>query len=219
MTQPRQTIARTAYALHCKGWDDDRIAEHLAVHRRTVIKAIEQTRARVDRMLLAQALELRATQHATLNMLLSEVWEQWDASKKPHVRARKVTDTHTKHRRHADGTATPILESKTSEEQLQETDHGDAQLAMVLVRILENIRSLHGMDAPLKIAPTTPDGRPLLPEMSPQERYRRIEAMRVLAEHPDTFTPLPAPPLPPGGLDELAASFFSKPSAEEPGQS
>jgi hypothetical protein len=87
---------------------------------------------------------------------------------------------------------------------------------MVLVKILADIRSLHGLDAPLKIAPTTPDGRPLLPEMSAQERYRRIEAMRVLAEHAD-FTPLPPPMMPPGGLDELAASFSRQSETETPG--
>ncbi len=97
-----------------------------------------------------------------------KLWNGWDRSQQPaEVLIVKVKESPGKAGKGKDEKA-PLAEKRTESMKRSEGQAGDPHFIDSLSRIAEGERKMWGLDAPVKIAPTTPDG---------QESYPPLEAL------------------------------------------
>jgi predicted transcriptional regulator len=151
----RQEVAR----LSLRGWVQVEIAQHLGVTQGTVsndLKAIRQQwrQSAVRDFDLAREEMLRS-----IETIKREAWDAWERSKKPQQEAT------------VEGEAPRQKTRKRIRNQ-----NGDPRYLEIILRCGADQRAILGLDAPTKIAPTTPDGKPLSFEQ------RQIHINAILAE-------------------------------------
>jgi len=127
--------------LHLRGWSQTSIAQELSVAQSTIshdLKAIhrEWRKAAVRDFDLAREIELRKLQR-----LEREAWVAWEKSQKP---AQEATVS-------SDGT-----NQRTIKKVAEQT--GDVRYLEIVHKCVASRRALLGLDAPVKVAPTSPDG-------------------------------------------------------------
>lgn len=128
--------------LYVQGWTQARIAQEFGVTQATIstdVKSLhEQWRASGVRDFdLARSIELEK-----LNLMEREAWEAWKRSSEPSE-STKVTSTGENNKR----------AEKTVKQRV-----GDPRFLEQLHKCMATRRALLGLDAPTKIAPTSPDG-------------------------------------------------------------
>jgi predicted transcriptional regulator len=133
----RQAVAD----LYLQGWTQTAIAKQLGAAQSTVsadLKAIEaQWRESAVRDFdIVRGVELRK-----LERIEREAWEAWERTKKPAQSAVMTTDGEQQ------------KTQKTVKEQ-----HGDPRFLEAIQRCIASRRALLGLDAPVRVAPTSPDG-------------------------------------------------------------
>ena len=148
--------------LYVRGFSQTAIAHELGVAQSTVsldLKAIEKE---WKASTLRDFDTLRAVELRKLDRLEREAWEAWQKSQEP-AEVTKVTD-------HGNG--------KKAEKTVKQRV-GDARFLEQIHKCLAARRALLGLDAPTRIAPTSPDG---------QEAYGShvmAELMRLAEQHRD----------------------------------
>jgi hypothetical protein len=138
--QRRQEVAHR----YVRGQSQTEIALELGVTQGTIstdLKAIRQQwrESAVRDFDLAREEQLRGIDAVQL-----EAWQAWDRSKKPHQEA--------------------TVEGEGQKQKTRKrvrNQNGDPRYLEVVLRCIHGRRTLLGLDAPTKIAPTTPDGKPL----------------------------------------------------------
>jgi len=145
--------------LYLKGWPQTTIAEHLGIGQATVSRDINATHDEWVRSRIQDMDRLKAIELANNNELKREAWAGWERSQQP-AESTKVT---------SDGT------DKKAEKIVQNRD-GDPRFLEVIHKCGIARRDMLGLDAPKRIAPTTPDGQPLSPEQ------RKTHIMAIIVE-------------------------------------
>lgn len=147
---PQREVTRErelrAWKLRQQLWTHERIAADLGVERSTVTKMLMRTSQRYLDSVQGEVAALKGEQLTQLEHIADEAMQAWRASKQPRKEARKVTRKQSKR---GDEEAT----SAQTKEQ-----NGDWHHLEMARGALGDIRKLMGLDAPTKIAPTTPDG-------------------------------------------------------------
>ena len=145
-----------AWQLRQQGCTHQRIAGDLGVDRSTVTAML----ARIDRRALAQlnaAVELlKVEQTEILRDVVYEARQAWEKSKSPAV-AKKVTKTKKPGDDKGEGDADADVTAQES--MTQEVQCGDVAYLAQVRAALADIRKVWGLDAPVKNANTTPDGK------------------------------------------------------------
>ena len=144
--------------LHCTTQHD--IAHQLRISQTTVssdLKAVHKQwrESTVHDLDAAKQLELRR-----LDLLERQAWQAWQRSQQPLEETRVQTDSSNK---------------KRAEKSVKQV-HGDPRYLEVILKCSASRRALMGLDAPAKIAPTTPDGKPLSFDQ------RKIHIQAILTE-------------------------------------
>lgn len=145
--------------LYVKGSTQSQIARELGVSQSTVsvdLKAIrrEWRDSRIRDFDEAVSIELKKLDH-----LEREAWSGWERSQQP-AESTKVTQ---------DG-------SGKKAEKIVKQQQGDPRFLEQVHRCIVSRRTLLGLDAPTRIAPTSPDGR------EPYHTYVMAELMRLAEE-------------------------------------
>jgi hypothetical protein len=133
--------------LHVQGWSQCSIAEHLAVRQSTICEDLRHISKAWRESSIRDFDAARDLEIQKLNRIEREAWDAWERSKQP---AKMAT---------VDG---PNGSSKTK--RTVRDQYGDPRFLEVIEHCVAARRELLGLDAPTKIAPTTPDGRPLTNE-------------------------------------------------------
>jgi Putative ATPase subunit of terminase (gpP-like) len=139
----KMVIARRrqqAADLYLKGWTQTAIAEHLGVRQKTVCTDLQVVRGEWRGSMIRDFDLLREEELKKLAVLEQEAWAAWERSQKPAQEARVKDGDQSK--------ATKTMKTRT----------GDPRFLEVILRCNANRRALLGLDAPVKVAPTSPDG-------------------------------------------------------------
>ena len=148
----RQQVAE----LILEGWTQAAIAEHLKLTQAAISKDLKQIRIAWHESSIRDFDELRSLELAKLELIEREAWAAWRRSQQP---AQTAT---------VDGQPGSQKSKRTVRHQ-----YGDPRFLQVTLEAIEARRQMLGLDAPTKIAPTTPDGQPLTNE----QRSVLIEAL------------------------------------------
>ncbi len=141
--------------LYLQGWTQVAIGEHLGVAQPTICDDLKHIRhewreSTIRDFDAARDLELRK-----LDRVEREAWAAWERSQKP-IQSAVVN---------GDGAGQPARKSMKSR-------HGDLRALEIILKCGTSRRAMLGLDAPVQIAPVTPDG---------QEPYRlAVESMSVI---------------------------------------
>jgi|GEM_PF-1004466 hypothetical protein len=127
--------------LHLRGWSQVSISQELSVAQSTIshdLKTIhrEWRKAAVRDFDLAREIELRK-----LHRLEREAWAAWEKSQKPSQEATISSDGTTQ---------------RTVKRVAEQT--GDVRYLEIVHKCVASRRALLGLDAPVKVAPVSPDG-------------------------------------------------------------
>src|SRR5712692_5967519 len=150
----RQREAR-AWDLALKGKTERSIAVELAkaglgtVSAPAVHQMLERVEKRILEELKGKTDHQKSRQTAALWKLYDEAMEAWERSKKPQ---KQMVSKHGPG--NDDGRPGSVVESTST---IREND-GDPRYLAEARQILQDIRKIWGLDAPQKIAPTSPDG-------------------------------------------------------------
>jgi Putative ATPase subunit of terminase (gpP-like) len=139
----KMVIARRrqqAADLYLKGWTQTAIAEHLGVRQKTVCTDLQVVRGEWRGSMIRDFDLLREEELKKLAVLEQEAWAAWERSQKPAQEARVKDGDQSK--------ATKTMKTRT----------GDPRFLEVILRCNVSRRLLLGLDAPVKVAPTSPDG-------------------------------------------------------------
>jgi hypothetical protein len=128
--------------LYLQGFVQTAIAEKLGISQSTVcfdLKAVHKgwRESAIRDFDAARDLELKK-----LERIEREAWAAWERSQKP-IQSATVN---------GDGAGPPNRKAMRSQ-------HGDARFLAIILKCSEERRAMLGLDAPLKIAPVTPDGQ------------------------------------------------------------
>lgn len=137
-----------AWQLRCQGWTTYRIAAEIGITQSAVWKMLRRVEQRVLAGLKDSVVRMKATQTAQLENLLDEALQAWEKSKEP---AQSVTKR----------TVTGQGDNPTVEETVTQQMKGQCGNPTFLAEardVLADLRKVWGIDAPTKVAPTTPDG-------------------------------------------------------------
>jgi predicted transcriptional regulator len=127
--------------LYIQGCYQADIAQQLGVSQPTVSNDIKAIQKEWRASAIRDFDILRERELQKLDRLEREAWEAWERSQKPAQEATMSTD----------GTAQKTVK-KVSEQS------GDARYLEVVHKCIASRRALLGIDAPVKVAPTSPDG-------------------------------------------------------------
>jgi hypothetical protein len=152
IAQRRQQVAE----LTLDGWTQSAIAAQLGLTQAAISKDLKQIRLAWRESSIRDFDELRSQELAKLDRIEREAWAAWRRSQEP---AQTAT---------VDGTAGSQKAKRTVRHQ-----YGDPRFLQVTLDAIEARRQMLGLDAPTKVAPTTPDGQPLTNE----QRSVLIEAL------------------------------------------
>lgn len=153
------------------------IAKDLGVERSTVSKMLKRVSDREMKKLGDQVQALKFQQVAQLEGIASEAFRSWEASKKT-----KATVSKTQKPRMTDGEGQgqgPGDMELTAQTTRAEGQTGNVAYLNTAMEALKQIRVILGLDAPLLVASTTPDGKAAPNDDSPQSLSR--SAIRIAA--------------------------------------
>ncbi|MDO6466793.1 hypothetical protein [Neptunomonas phycophila] len=108
--------------------------------------------------------QIRAEQLAKLDLIESQLWEQWQRSCETIIKTRKEKREATKF----PGTNNTIEKIEQS---------GDPRYMMGILNIIERRCKLMGLDAPTKVAPTDPSGTKPYDGLTDNDAAQRIAAL------------------------------------------
>lgn len=157
IAQRRQQVAR----LYLQGQGQTEIALELEMGQSTVSKDLAHIHTAWRESAIRDFDALRDLEIARLNTIEREAWSAWERSQQPAVTT--ITS----------GTAKTRSENT---KRITRHQFGNPRFLELALRASEERRKLLGLDAPLKIAPVTPDGRPLTIEQ------RRTHIIAILRE-------------------------------------
>jgi hypothetical protein len=149
----RQRVAE----LHLQGWSQQCIANEVGTVQSVVFNDLKQIRKEWREAAIRDFDAMRDEELRRLERIEKEAWSAWERSQKPQQSAR-VSD-----KEGGKG-------HKTVKAQV-----GNPRFIEVVLKCIESRRAMLGLDAPTKIAPTTPDGGPL----SLEERQGMVNAILV----------------------------------------
>lgn len=142
--------------LYLKGWGQVAIAGQLGVRQSTVCDDLKQLCKAWRQSSIRDFDAMRDIELEKLNQVEREAWDGFERSKQPHQSAT------------TDGQAGAQKARRTVRNQ-----YGDPRYLSVILDCIQARRELLGIDAPVKIAPTTPEGAPLTSE----QRLSHIQAI------------------------------------------
>lgn len=154
IAQRRQQVAK----LYLQGKGQNEIAQELNLTQATISRDLEQVRTAWRESSIRDFDAQRDLEIARLNQIEKEAWAAWERSQQPAQTA----------------VVSGAAGSQTAKRTLRH-QCGNPRFLELALRCNEERRKLLGLDAPLKIAPVTPDGRPLTIE---QRRTHIIAIMR-----------------------------------------
>jgi len=156
IVQRRQKVAD----LFLQGWGQEAIGRELGISQPQVAGDLKKVSESWRQSAIRDFDAARDQELARLQRLEREAWSAWERSQQP--------------------SQTAVVDGQVGAQRAKRTvkhQHGDARFLDVVLRCIEARRQLLGLDAPAKIAPTTPDGRPLTIE------ERRVHIQAILQEH------------------------------------
>ena len=143
IAQRRQRVAD----LYLQGWTQDAISRELGISQPQVAGDLKKINQAWRQSAIRDFDAARDVELARIQRMEREAWAAWERSQQPSQTAV------------VDGQAGAQRAKRTVKHQ-----HGDARFLDIVLRCSEARRQLLGLDAPTKIAPTTPDGQPLTRE-------------------------------------------------------
>jgi hypothetical protein len=152
--QRRKQVAE----LYLQGFTQSAIAEKLGIKQPTVCDDLAHIRKAWEESQIRDYDAARTLQVERLRQVSREAWEGYSRSQQPSQMAT------------VDGANGSGKTKRTVRHQ-----YGDPRFLDLVIKSIEAERQLMGLDAPTKIAPTTPDGRPL----SREERLIHINAILI----------------------------------------
>ncbi|MHC4403967.1 MAG: terminase gpP N-terminus-related DNA-binding protein [Planctomycetota bacterium] len=150
--QRRQQVAE----LYLQGWSQAAIARELSVSQPTVSSDLQAIRAEWRESRVRDFDEAVGIELKKLECLEREAWSAWRRSQHP-AESTKVTQ---------------VGSNKKAEKTVKE-QHGDPRYLELVYRAITGRRTLLGLDAPTRIAPTGPDGK------QPYHAHVMAELMRL----------------------------------------
>ncbi len=154
--QRRQKVAD----LLLQSWTQEAIAQELGTSQAQIAADLKKIREAWRESSIRDFDAARDLELERLARIEREAWAAWQRSQQPSQSAT------------VDGEAGSQKAKRTVKHQ-----YGDPRFLDIALRCNEARRKLLGIDAPVKVAPTTPDGQPLTVE------ERRIHINAILAEH------------------------------------
>jgi hypothetical protein len=152
---------RRAWDLRQQGWTHARIAAELGLERSAVTRILARVNKRVLKEMHAEVAAQKVEQSARLDFVIDEALQAWERSKKDAVKVTREWDT--PHRDQPDEAEAAcdeppetVVERVTHERQGRD---GDVRFLEQTRQALADQRKVWGIDAPAKVAPTTPDGQ------------------------------------------------------------
>lgn len=142
--------------LYLLGWKQNEIAIELNIRQSTVSLDLKQIRKAWRESAIRDFDELRALELARIDKVFREAWAGYVRSQQPHQSAT------------TDGQAGTQKAKRTVRNQ-----YGDPRFLSVILDCSQARREILGLDAPLKVAPTTPEGTSLTNE----QRNAHIQAI------------------------------------------
>jgi len=161
IAQRRQQVAK----LYLQGKGQAEIAHELNLAQATISRDLESIQTAWRQSSIRDFDAQRDLEIAKLNQVEKEAWAAWERSQQPALTADVI------------GAAGSQTAKRTLRHQC-----GNPRFLELALRCNEERRKLLGLDAPLKIAPVTPDGRPLTIEQ------RRTHIIAILREQFGTQT-------------------------------
>lgn len=155
IAQRRQQVAK----LYLQGKGQSDIAQELNLTQATISRDLEHVQTAWRESSIRDFDAQRDLEIARLNQIEKEAWAAWERSQQPAQTA----------------VVSGAAGSQTAKRTLRH-QCGNPRFLELALRCNEERRKLLGLDAPLKIAPTTPDGRPLTIEQ------RRTHIVAILRE-------------------------------------
>jgi len=152
IVQRRQRVAE----LYLQGWQQEAIAKEQVIRQPMVSEDLAKIRQAWRESAIRDFDAARDLELARLDRIEREAWAAWERSKQPSQTAT------------VNGEAGSQSARRTVKHQ-----NGDPRFLDIALRCNEARRQILGIDAPTKIAPTTPDGQPLTRE----ERLIHIKAI------------------------------------------
>jgi hypothetical protein len=161
--------------MRLKSYTVSRIAASLAISTATVKRELRDLQAEW-RANAAESIEIhRERELQRLELIEREAFAEWERSKKDY--SKEVTE---RLKMPGKGEDTEGFETEAKVVKRETGGRlGDPRLLEIVIRAQDARRKLLGLDAPTKVAPTTPDGtKPYQPEkMSDTELDARIEEL------------------------------------------
>lgn len=142
--------------LYLLGWKQNEIAIELNIRQSTVSLDLKQIRKAWRESAIRDFDELRALELARIDKVFREAWAGYVRSQQPHQSAT------------TDGQAGTQKAKRTVRNQ-----YGDPRFLSVILDCSQARREILGLDAPIKVAPTTPEGTSLTNE----QRNAHIQAI------------------------------------------
>ena len=137
LARRRATVAD----LYIQGWRQVDISSHLGVAQATISTDLKTIQTQWRESAIRDFDILRERELQKLDRLEREAWDAWERSKKPSQSAVMTTDGHDQRTQ------------KTVKDQV-----GDPRFLEQVHKCIASRRALMGLDAPTRIAPTSPDG-------------------------------------------------------------
>jgi hypothetical protein len=122
------------------------LAQRLGVNRSTISRDLRVLNVRWKEAAVRDLDAAKSQELERLDLLEQEYWAAWERSKQPH----EMTTTEQT----TDGDGERVKAALRKDDQ-----HGDPRYLAGVERCIEQRCKLLGLNAPQKIAPTTPDGR------------------------------------------------------------
>jgi transposase len=155
IVQRRQQVAE----LVLQGHTQSAIAQRIGVTQSLVSQDLKLIQAAWRQSAIRDFDDLRSLELAKLSYIEQEAWQAWQRSQQP--------------------AQTATVDGQTGAQKTKRTirhQHGNPRFLDIVLRCNEAKRQMLGLDAPTKVAATTPDGLPLTPEQ------RRMHIQAVLVE-------------------------------------
>jgi predicted transcriptional regulator len=150
--------------LSLKGWQQQHIAHELNMSPAMVSRDMKAIREQLKEQTLDDAEIAKNREKRRLEMIIYELWQAWEQSKKP------VTTT-----------VKSAQEEKGSRAQIKtQQKTGDPRYMALIIEASKEIRKLEGLDAPTKISSTDPSGNNQMPLFQVQAIDYRV-AIAALA--------------------------------------
>ena len=173
---------RTAWTLRTeRRWTQQQIADELGIKQPSVCRILKRVRVRAEAELTEEAKQQTLEQVASLEHIAKEAMLAWGASKET---ARTVTRTRDEApvldrtgtpKKDRDGE--PLLAVSERTVTTVRAQSGNAAYLQRVMDALEDIRDILGIEAPRKIAPTTPTGEEYHGSLDDPERLASIVAV------------------------------------------